>query len=416
MKNEEGFKSINELINSFKEYITELEDKLDSYKNQCTKYENKIDNLTNEVKILDQQLTKRGSKEDIDILEEHLQAKDDELKGLDSILKSRYSKIIKQEEEINNLKELLSPQSASVSNIIKTNNEQANAIEKHYYELKALKEEIVSLQYHLDNLDRVIDNSEKVILQKDIDIEKLKVKNKILSDNFANTNTLTKEDEIKTLNIIIDTHNNKIAELKEVILQKDIDIEKLKDKNKILSDNFANTNTLTKEDEIKTLNIIIDTHNNKIAELKEVILQKDIDIEKLKDKNVKHLQALNVLSSNEKKLKTKYEKAGIKLPDDKELAEKLLIGFEFFGDFLNRINAKVDENNLVIREITSPFKVYSDQLRETLSDSSKMDLLELIRLVKTIIPPGEYEKELQSLLLEVDRLEVKWENHPMKQE
>ena len=83
--------------------------------------------------------------------------------------------------------------------------------------------------------------------------------------------------------------------------------------------------------------------------------------------------------------KEHLHKNAMKLPEEKELAEKLLTGFEFFSDLLGRINSKLDHTLLEVTNVVKPFKEYSKQLEDVFNTEAQKDFISFIKIIRDYI-------------------------------
>ena len=97
----------------------------------------------------------------------------------------------------------------------------------------------------------------------------------------------------------------------------------------------------------------------------------------LKSKLAQHHNANDTVEKAKQEQEKSITEQGLTLPEQKELAEKLLTGFEFFSDFLHRMMTKVDENTLLLNDITKPYKQFAEELKGTLDSAARVDLLKM---------------------------------------
>ena len=156
-------------------------------------------------------------------------------------------------------------------------------------------------------------------------------------------------------------------------LQREIlNLEDEKNRYKLQSERIANDednsnqriSNLVQEKELSNIDII--AYRKKIVELEEIINIKDVKIGKQKSRIATLNKAISDISKDRENKKDAMHKQGMKLPEEKELAEKLLTGFDYFGNLLGRINAKLDITVLDINNIIKPFEEYSRTIRRDL--------------------------------------------------
>lgn len=104
----------------------------------------------------------------------------------------------------------------------------------------------------------------------------------------------------------------------------------------------------------------------------------------------------------------------MKFPEDRELIDKLLTGFQYFGDLLQRMNAKLDNACSDINKVSEPLTDYIEQIKSTLNTEAIKALSHYAQtgknLLAELIEKGDLPQDIHTSRLYnlFDEMLIKW--------